>query len=164
MEPTSNPPVPPTPPQTSEVKPQPAPNWDQLPPMPLAEASWLAGVSLDSFERIVQASGMEVIQERYGQRLITLQGILRVGFSLLGQRESQLAMLRIQLERALAREKELTEALQSGIALDDPLKITTYPEPKLEAPDEPRARVAKPAKVKAVKADKKRGKKKKRRK
>ncbi|MBF0588919.1 MAG: hypothetical protein HQL53_07325 [Magnetococcales bacterium] len=111
------------------------PRWDQVPPMSLQEAAWICGVSQDAFERIIRASGMDVVKGPLGRRTISLQNMLRVGYSLLGQRESQLAMLRIQLDKALTREKDLATVLQSGVALDDPLNITTAtpkPEPKVE--------------------------------
>ena len=72
----------------------------------------MAGVTTDSFERFLEAAGLSHL------RTLPITELLRGGFTLLGQRESQLAMFRLQLASALQREKELTEALHSKLTAD----------------------------------------------
>ncbi|MBF0462213.1 MAG: hypothetical protein HQL87_12540 [Magnetococcales bacterium] len=82
---------------------------ENLPQLSLAEAAWMAGVTPDSFERFLEVANLGPV------RSLPILDLVRAGFTLLGQREAQLAMFRLQLAAALQREKELTEALQSQL-------------------------------------------------
>ncbi len=88
--------------------------FDALPTLSFSEAAWMAGVTAESLERSLESAGLTDI------RNIPLNRLVKSGFTLLGQRDSQLAMLRMQLAAALQREKELAEALHSKLTLVDP--------------------------------------------
>ena len=129
--------------------------FDNLPPLSLAEAAWLAGVTPDSFERFLEAASLTHL------RHMPMTELIRAGFTLLGQREAQLAMFRLQLAAALHREKELTEALHSrlteGAIIHHPMAVAVPPAAPSTPPPAPPAGATPPA---LPRKTKKRGKKK----
>lgn len=86
--------------------------FEELKPLSLAESAWMAGVTQEAFERFLDAAGLGHL------RHIPMTELVRAGFTLLGQREAQLAMFRLQLSASLIREKELAEALHSKLTVD----------------------------------------------
>ncbi|MGN7612416.1 hypothetical protein ACQZV8_10060 [Magnetococcales bacterium HHB-1] len=147
---------------------------ENLPPLTFSEAAWIVGISAEAFQRFMQMSGLQPVTLANGQKRITLASLLKAGFNLLMQRESQLAMLRVQFSATLERERDLATALREKIHLPDPLqprqpepakpaaKPTPKPAPK-PAPVAPAKPVAKPTPVeipapKSKKAVKKSGK------
>ncbi|MBF0161250.1 MAG: hypothetical protein HQL88_03090 [Magnetococcales bacterium] len=130
---------------------------EQLPAVSLAEAAWMAGVTTDSFERFLDAATLSHL------RALPLLELVRGCFTLLGQREAQLAMFRLQLAAALQREKELAEALHSKLTAH--LETAFLPPVANILPPPGRPAPAPPASVTApppfpARTDKKRGKKK----
>ena len=82
---------------------------ETLPPLSLAEAAWMAGITPDAFERFLDAISLGHLRQ------IPITELVRTSFTLLGQREAQVAMFRLQLASALQREQELTQALHSKL-------------------------------------------------
>ncbi len=82
---------------------------EALPPLSLAEAAWMAGITPDAFERFLDAISLGHLRQ------IPITELVRTSFTLLGQREAQVAMFRLQLASALQREQELTQALHSKL-------------------------------------------------
>lgn len=80
-----------------------------LPQLSLAEAAWMAGITPDAFEQFLGAISLSHL------RHVPITELVRAAFTLLGQREAQVAMFRLQLATALQREQELTEALHSKL-------------------------------------------------
>ncbi|MBF0584016.1 MAG: hypothetical protein HQL80_07250, partial [Magnetococcales bacterium] len=80
---------------------------ESLPPLSLAEAAWMAGITPDAFERFLEATNLGHL------RTLPITELVRAGFTLLGQREAQLAMFRLQLSAEKKKKKELAEALHS---------------------------------------------------
>lgn len=97
--------------------------FDDLPDLSPVDAAWMAGVTLESLERSLASVGIT------DSRTIPLKRLVGIGFTLLGQRDSQLAMLRLQLAAALQRERELAEALRAGLA-DAPPPVSVSVAPK----------------------------------
>jgi hypothetical protein len=94
-----------------------ATRFEGLPSLSVAEAAWMAGVTLESYEKFLTVAGVDDL------RSIKPDELLRVAFTLLGQKESQLVMLRLQLAATLQREKELADALGSKLSQHTPLPI-----------------------------------------
>ncbi|MBF0156577.1 MAG: hypothetical protein HQL57_05280 [Magnetococcales bacterium] len=70
----------------------------RLPELSLADAAWQAGVSSEFLERLLrewQPTGYGVDDQ--GVVRISPEGLLRFGFTLVGHKESQLAMLKLEL-------------------------------------------------------------------
>ncbi|MBF0098970.1 MAG: hypothetical protein HQM05_16725, partial [Magnetococcales bacterium] len=98
---------------------------ENLPQLTLSEAAWMAGVTPDALERFLAVSALGAV------RTVPLLELVRAAFTILGQREAQLAILRLQLTASLQREKELTEALHAN--LSDGLNfLTVTPAPTPE--------------------------------
>ncbi|MBF0179022.1 MAG: hypothetical protein HQM03_03230 [Magnetococcales bacterium] len=81
-----------------------------LPDCTTAEAAWLAGVAEEAMVRYLEEANGALIEGR-----ITLANLLRAAFGLLGRKENQAALLRLQLSTTLEREKELSETLRAGL-------------------------------------------------
>ncbi|MBF0294862.1 MAG: hypothetical protein HQL96_06705 [Magnetococcales bacterium] len=81
-----------------------------LPDCTPAEAAWLAGVAEEALVRYLEEANGALIEGR-----ITLANLLRAAFGLLGRKENQAALLRLQLSTTLEREKELAETLRAGL-------------------------------------------------
>lgn len=96
---------------------------ETLPQLSLAEAAWMAGITPDAFERFLSAANLSHL------RTMPITELVRAGFTLLGQREAQLAMFRLQLATALQREKELIEVLHSKLTLDTTPFVASHPTP-----------------------------------
>lgn len=121
---------------------------ENLPQLSHAEAAWMAGITPDSFERFLKATNLEHL------RNIPVTELVRSGFTLLGQREAQLAMFRMQLATALHREKELTELLHAKLLDGSTEHFMPHKEPKaVEVPAT--APKPKPSDKKAKKSKKK---------
>jgi hypothetical protein len=88
-----------------------------LPNLTVSEAAWMAGVTLEAYERFMTVAGITDL------RAIQPDKLVRTAFTLLGQKESQLVMLRLQLAATLQREKELAEALGSKLSQHTPLPL-----------------------------------------
>lgn len=99
--------------------------FQDLPSLSVSEAAWMAGVTLETYERFMTVAGVE------DMRAVRPDVLIRTAFTLLGQKESQLVMLRLQLAATLQREKELAEALGSRLSHHDPLPMA-YVEPSVE--------------------------------
>lgn len=84
-----------------------------LPTLNPAEAAWFAGVAIEAYQQFMQGVGKENVGS------VRLDELLRIAFNLLGQKQSQVMMLRLQLATALTREKELLEALEAKLADND---------------------------------------------
>ena len=82
------------------------------------DAAWMVGMTPEAFEHLVQAGGAAFTEDASGEKFITLADILRLGFSMTAQKESQVAMLRMQLSTALEREKELAAQLQEKLDIN----------------------------------------------
>ncbi|MEO5363464.1 MAG: hypothetical protein H7838_07555 [Magnetococcus sp. DMHC-8] len=104
---------------------------DNLPPLSLAEAAWMAGITPDAFERFLEAANLSHL------RNLPMMELVRAGFTLLGQREAQLAMFRLQLAAALHREKELTEALHSKLTAGTEMTVVAPATPTVPPPAPP---------------------------
>lgn len=104
------------------------------PPPPLSskitttDAAWTVGITQEALDRLIETSGITHTMDPDGTRRVDLSTLLRLGFTQLGQREAQVAMLRIQLSAALEREQQLLSALQSKL-LDDTVSLPA-PKPK----------------------------------
>lgn len=107
---------------------------DDLPPLTIPEAAWLAGVTEEAFERFLLASNTSRTRGLDGAIYVTLGSLVKAGFTLLGQKEAQVTMLRMQLTTALKREQELVGALKE--------KIAFHHTPVMGAPAVPRRTVA----------------------
>jgi hypothetical protein len=94
-----------------------ADRFKDLPSLSIAEAAWMAGVTIEAYEQFMSVVGVEDVQTTKPDRLV------RTAFTLLGQKESQLLMLRLQLAAALQREKELAELLGSKLSQHTPLQL-----------------------------------------
>ena len=92
--------------------------FENLPSLSVAEAAWMAGVTLEAYERFMTVAGVNDL------RAVGPDKLVRTAFTLLGQKESQLVMLRLQLAATLQREKELAEALGSKLSQHTPLPMT----------------------------------------
>ncbi|MBF0193569.1 MAG: hypothetical protein HQL71_03385 [Magnetococcales bacterium] len=99
-----------------------AKRFEGLPSLSVAEAAWMAGVTLESYEKFMTVAGVDDL------RSIKPDELLRIAFTLLGQKESQLVMLRLQLAATLQREKELADALGSKLSQHTPLPIDYFPD------------------------------------
>ncbi|MBF0453583.1 MAG: hypothetical protein HQL72_02055 [Magnetococcales bacterium] len=107
--------------------------FDTLPTLSVTEAAWMAGVTLEAYERFMTVAGMTDL------RSIKADKLIRTAFTLLGQKESQLTMLRLQLAATLQREKELSEALGSKLSQNTPLAMDFIKEsPPPSAQDGPK--------------------------
>jgi hypothetical protein len=84
--------------------------YERLPALSVNAAAWIAGVTPEAFAHLLESSGRSCPDS------IALLDLARSGFFLLAQKETQVAMLRLQLNAALEREKELVAALQAKIA------------------------------------------------
>jgi hypothetical protein len=97
-----------------------ASRFEGLPSLSVSEAAWMAGVTLESYEKFMTVAGVDDL------RSIKPDELLRVAFTLLGQKESQLVMLRLQLAATLQREKELADALGSKLSQHTPLPLDSF--------------------------------------
>ncbi|MBF0184699.1 MAG: hypothetical protein HQM06_09970 [Magnetococcales bacterium] len=97
---------------------------ENLPPLTLSEAAWMAGITADALERFLASTTLGAV------RSLSVLDLVRACFTLLGQREAQLAIFRLQLTASLQREKELTNALHSKLHED--LQLATPPAPTAE--------------------------------
>ncbi len=88
-----------------------------LPELSSSEAAWMAGVTEAAYEEFMSVAGIEDPQKIQTDRLV------RTAFTLLGQKESQLVMMRLQLASTLQREKELAELLGSKLSQHTPLPM-----------------------------------------
>ncbi|MBF0188914.1 MAG: hypothetical protein HQL50_13410 [Magnetococcales bacterium] len=109
---------------------------DEIPPLSLPEAAWLAGITPEAFSAFLEISNADVEKTDEDERSIRLLDLIQAAFTVLGQRESQMVMLRMQLAKALSREKDLVEILKKRIQLDDPLSLTTPEEAEARAKQE----------------------------
>ena len=100
-----------------------------LPALSANEAAWMSGVTLEAYERFMKAAGVDDL------RSIRPDKLVRTAFTLLGQKESQLVMLRLQLAATLQREKELAEALGSKLGDHNPLALDFLQEKSSAAPE-----------------------------
>jgi hypothetical protein len=91
--------------------------FENIIPLSVTEAAWMAGVTLEAYEKFMRVAGVEDL------RSIKPDELIRTAFTLLGQKESQLVMLRLQLSATLLREKELAEALGSKLSQHTPLPL-----------------------------------------
>ena len=91
--------------------------FENLPSLSVAEAAWMAGVTLEAYERFMTVAGVNDL------RAVGPDKLVRTAFTLLGQKESQLVMLRLQLAATLQREKELAELLGSKLSQHTPLQL-----------------------------------------
>ncbi len=94
-----------------------ASRFETLPSLSVTEAAWMAGVTLEAYEKFMSVAGVEDL------RSIKPDELIRTAFTLLGQKESQLVMLRLQLSATLLREKELADALGSKLSQHTPLPL-----------------------------------------
>ena len=81
-----------------------------LPTLSFSEAAWFAGITLEAFERVMTEGNHDDL------RNIPLPDLVRTGYTLLAQKESQLTLFRMQLAAALKREQELAELLHTKLA------------------------------------------------
>ncbi|WP_130471388.1 hypothetical protein [Candidatus Magnetaquicoccus inordinatus] len=109
---------------------------DNLPQLTLSEAAWMAGITPDALERFLTSTPLA------GMRNLPLLELVRACFTLLGQREAQMAIMRLQLTSALQREKELSEALHSK--LSEGLHFLTIAPPASKEPEPPPSTPAPP--------------------
>ncbi len=117
--------------------------FDDLPTLSFTEAAWMAGVTPESLERSLENVGLT------DTRNIPLSRLVQSGFTLLGQRDSQLAMFRMQLAAALQREKELAEALRSKLtAMEPPISLIVEPLSPTSGPMDARPKKEKKGKKK----------------
>ncbi|MBF0379451.1 MAG: hypothetical protein HQL69_00430 [Magnetococcales bacterium] len=72
---------------------------------------------MESYEKFLTVAGVDDL------RSIKPDELVRIAFTLLGQKESQLVMLRLQLAATLQREKELADALGSKLSQHNPLPL-----------------------------------------
>ncbi|MBF0136827.1 MAG: hypothetical protein H7833_15810 [Magnetococcus sp. DMHC-1] len=91
--------------------------FENLPSLSREDAAWLVGMTPEAFDRFMESSGN---LER--NKPIAILDLLRAGFTLLGRKEAQAAMMGLQLSRALEREKSLATTLQSRV-FDEPLNL-----------------------------------------
>jgi hypothetical protein len=102
---------------------------ENLPQLSLSEAAWMAGITPDALERFLAASALGAA------RTVPLLELVRASFTILGQREAQLAILRLQLTASVQREKELTEALHANLSEGYHfLNVTPAPTPEPTPP------------------------------
>ncbi|MEO5367602.1 MAG: hypothetical protein H7831_14850 [Magnetococcus sp. WYHC-3] len=92
--------------------------FEGIPPLALTEAAWLVGITPEAFKRFMESTGMDMVTDAASEPQVALLDLIRLGFQLLGQKESQVAMLRMQLAATLEREKELAAALKQKVEGD----------------------------------------------
>lgn len=96
-----------------------APPWiRELPLVTTADAAWLAGMTAEAMEQLLGAAHLKAVVDSQGTRKMALSEIFRAGFGQLGQKESQVTMLRMQLAKALEREQELAGLLSGKLSFD----------------------------------------------
>lgn len=83
-----------------------------LPSLSVEDAAWVAGITPEALHGFLAAAGIKVATGGDGVTRISLNDLLRGGFSLVSRKETQVTMLRTQLHGALEREKGLAAALQ----------------------------------------------------
>lgn len=112
-----------------------APAWVRdLPSLTTTDAAWLAGVTEETLERVIQTGRVACAADQTGRKRIGLADLSRAVFAQFGQKDSQVAMLRMQLASALKREKELLELLHDRLFSDLPGTAAAEPEPPEAAP------------------------------
>ncbi|MEO5331038.1 MAG: hypothetical protein H7839_03375 [Magnetococcus sp. YQC-5] len=84
--------------------------FDTLPDFSLPEVAWMAGVAEEAMR-----SYLEEANAAWNDVDITMPNLVRAAFTLLGRKENQSSMLRLQLVNALERERELSETLRAGL-------------------------------------------------
>lgn len=84
--------------------------FDTLPDFSLPEVAWMAGVAEEAMR-----SYLEEANAAWNDVDITMPNLVRAAFTLLGRKENQSSMLRLQLINALERERELSETLRAGL-------------------------------------------------
>ncbi|MBF0126454.1 MAG: hypothetical protein HQM02_04500 [Magnetococcales bacterium] len=87
-----------------------ASRFEHLPDCSLPEVAWMAGVDEEAMRRYLDEAAGAVI---HGS--ISMTSLVRAAFTLLGRKENQSALLRLQLSHALERERELSETLSAGL-------------------------------------------------
>ncbi|MBF0620822.1 MAG: hypothetical protein HQL54_02730 [Magnetococcales bacterium] len=108
---------------------------ESAPIVPLADAAWLAGLTPDAFTGFLKDTNIPLLKNPQGVQCIRIIELIRAGYGLLGQKESRILMLRMQLEKALNREKELVEILGTQVSLKPDLRPTpAKPTPDMAAP------------------------------
>lgn len=74
-----------------------ASRFEKLPPLTLEEAAWLAGVTPEAMGLFLESGGLRpALVEKKGVAPLEL---VRIGYSLLSQKETQLEMMRLLLDR-----------------------------------------------------------------
>ena len=96
-----------------------------LPSISVAEAAWMAGITPESYEKFREQANLAHLPA------VPMTELVRSCFTQLGQKETQLAMFRLQLAAALKREQELSEALRSKLTLNMTASYTLSPEPEI---------------------------------
>ncbi|OSM01813.1 hypothetical protein [Magnetofaba australis] len=91
---------------------------DDLPDVSLTNAAFLAGVAPEALRRLLAIAAVKPQDNE-----INLGELIRAAFLALTTKETQTAMLRLQLHAALEREKSLVEALQQQIGDNFILKL-----------------------------------------
>ncbi|MBF0428328.1 MAG: hypothetical protein HQL94_05350 [Magnetococcales bacterium] len=103
--------------------------FEELPDCSLPEAAWMAGVAEEAMRRYLEEANAVLVDGS-----IPITNLVRALFTLLGRKENQSAMLRMQLSTTLERERELSETLRAGL-LGSGVPMARPPEAR---PPEPR--------------------------
>ncbi|MBF0308451.1 MAG: hypothetical protein HQL56_02820 [Magnetococcales bacterium] len=89
--------------------------WRDHPALSLQEAAWLAGLAPEVLVHVLDAAGILPAGGVAEPRLVKVPELIRAAFALLGQREAQNALLRVQLDKALERERDLGQSLREKL-------------------------------------------------
>lgn len=93
-----------------------ASRFEKLPPLTLEEAAWLAGVTPEAMGLFLDNGGLRpALVEKKGVALLEL---VRIGYSLLSQKETQLEMMRLLLDREpdLSAASARPEPVRKGVS------------------------------------------------
>lgn len=112
-----------------------APAWvRELPSLTVTDAAWLAGVTEETLQRLITTGRLSQVGDRTGTTRVGMGDIFRAVFVQFGQKDSQIAMLRMQLASAIQREKELAELLHGKLLGDFAPFLAEKSEPPLPVP------------------------------
>ncbi|MBF0435182.1 MAG: hypothetical protein HQL77_07400 [Magnetococcales bacterium] len=103
------------------------PKLEELPPLPWEEAAWVSGIATQAMEQFLLENQIPKDQP------VPVTLLLQTAFHLLGYKQNQIELLTRQLQFALERERELSQALLSRLGAP-PIQthtaaITTPPSP-----------------------------------